>query len=491
MTRKKSRWTYVRTLSAVLILALCGGCPAPIANPPSEPESVQPGPVASEPVEPDPVDPAPVEPEPLDPTPVEPESALALELVSEGLVSPVGFAYADDGTERAFIVDQVGRIWVLDREGNRLSTPFLDVSGELPPLSINFDERGLLGLAFHPNYSTNGRFFVRYSRPRDGEPAESCNDPESFVVGCHSEVLVEYRVSNADPNVADPDSQRILMVIDKPQFNHNGGQVAFGPDGFLYTSFGDGGGANDNEEGHTPGLGNGQDRTTLLGKIIRIDVDRGDPYAIPEDNPFADDEDARPEIWAFGLRNPWRFSFDTGPGRRLFVGDVGQNRLEEVDIVAPGGNFGWNIKEGNQCFDPNAPDTPPQCANINGGTGPLLDPVIEYAHFDADGRPFGTAVIGGYVYRGLAVPSLQDRYIFGDFSSSFEVPDGVVLMATEEANGRWTLGELPLGESGSGRIGRFILAFGQDVRGEVYVLTSDIAAPRGTGGRVFRIAAAP
>jgi len=303
-------------------------------------------------------------------------------------------------------------------------------------------------------------------------------------------VLAEYGVSNADPNIADADSERILLVVDKPQFNHNGGQVAFGPDGYLYTSFGDGGGANDNEEGHTAGLGNGQDRTTLLGKIIRVDVDNGDPYAIPADNPFVDDEDTRPEIWAYGLRNPWRFSFDTGPGERLFAGDVGQNRLEELDIVTAGGNFGWNIKEGNQCFDPNAPDTPPQCA-INVGTGPLLDPVIEYAHFDADGRPFGTAVIGGYVYRGSAVPSLQGRYIFGDFSSSFEVPDGVLLMATEEPSDQWTLDELPLGEGGGGRIGHFILAFGQDVRGEVYVLTSEVAAPRGTGGRVFRISRTP
>lgn len=419
-------------------------------------------------------------------------TTVALETVAQGFTSPLALASPSDGTGRLFVVDQVGRIWFVDFDGNRNVRPFLDLAAKIVTLNAAYDERGLLGLAFHPEYSSNGRFFVRYSAPRDGQPEESCNDPAGFIVGCHSEVLAEYRVSADDPDMADPDSERILLTIDKPQFNHNGGQIAFGPDGFLYVSFGDGGGANDNEEGHTAELGNGQDLTTLLGKILRIDVDSGDPYGIPADNPFVDDQEAQPEIWAFGLRNPWRFSFDTAGEHRLFLGDAGQNLFEEVNIIARGGNYGWNIREGLHCFDPLNPALPPDdCPMVDRGGDPLIDPIIEYPHVAEADQVAGIAVIGGFVYRGSEIPELMGRYVFGDNSTGFAMGDGTLFVASENDDGTWTLEELVITSGTGGRIGRFILGFGQDQMGEVYVLTTGNGGPTGESGEVDKIVSAP
>ena len=422
----------------------------------------------------------------------QPTTTIALETVAQGFTSPLALASALDGTGRLFVVDQVGSIWIIDRSGNRKATPFLDLGDKIVPPNAGYDERGLLGLAFHPEYASNGRFYVRYSAPRDGQPEEGCNDPTGFVAGCHSEVLAEYRVSAGDPDVADPESERILLVVEKPQFNHNGGQIAFGPDGFLYASFGDGGGANDNEEGHTPNLGNGQDLTTLLGKVLRIDVDGGDPYAIPADNPFVNEPAAQPEIWAFGLRNPWRFSFDAGGDRRLFVADAGQNLFEEVDIIVRGGNYGWNIREGMHCFDPlNAGMPPNDCTIVDRNGNPLIDPIIEYPHVADAGHVAGIAAIGGFVYRGAAIPELFGWYVFGDFSTDFSSSDGTLLAAQENSDGTWTLNELVVAGRPGGRIGRFILGFGQDEAGEVYVLTTANAGPTGETGELHRIVPAP
>lgn len=416
---------------------------------------------------------------------------VALQLVVEGFVSPVGMVAAADGSGRLFILDQVGQVRIIGADGELRGTPFLDVSSKLPELNTDFDERGLLGLAFHPDYMTNGRFFVRYSAPREGDPSESCNDPGAFIVGCHSEILAEFKVSNTNPDAADPESEVILLSVEKPQFNHNSGQIAFGPDGRLYVGFGDGGGANDNETGHSPGLGNGQDKSTLLGKILRIDVDAvdaGDPYAVPPDNPFVGEEGSRPEIWAFGLRNPWRFSFDAGGGRRLFVGDAGQDLFEEVNIVDRGENYGWNIKEGAHCFDSDNPGAPPAtCPSVDADGNLLVGPIIEYSHVDDAGNPFGTAVIGGYVYRGNALPELDGQYIFGDYSSGFTEPDGRLLAAAEAVDGSWTMRELSVAGTANGRAGRFILGFGQDNDGEVYVLTTQVVGPTGTTGSVYKL----
>jgi glucose/arabinose dehydrogenase len=386
---------------------------------------------------------------------------------------------AGNASGRLFIVDQVGQIRILDENGDLIPESFLDLSDRIVELAPGFDERGLLGLALHPNFAANGRFFVFYTAPKDAD------DPEDF----NAENLVsEFRVSADDPDRADAASERVLLTIDKPQFNHNGGQLAFGPDGYLYIAVGDGGGANDAGIGHTPELGNGQDKSTPLGKILRIDVDNGDPYAVPPDNLFVDEPDAIPEIWALGLRNPWRFSFDLGGQRRLFVGDAGQNLFEEVDIIERGGNYGWNVREGSHCFDTDNPGAPPAtCPSVDAAGNPLVDPIIEYSHVDAAGNLFGTAVIGGYVYRGSALSELQGQYIFGDYSSGFTEPDGRLLAAVEAADGSWTMRELSVAGTANGRAGRFILGFGQDDEGEVYVLTTQVLGPTGTTGRVFKL----
>lgn len=438
----------------------------------------------------------------LGPRPVPTNDTIGVELVASGLTAPVAMAVPQDGSGRLFIVDQIGLIRVIDAAGNLLATPFLDIRDRMVAVGIDFggglvyDERGLLGLAFHPSYAENGRFFVFYTAPKGPD------QPDFFDSETH---VSEFHVSAADPNVADPASERILLVQGKPQFNHNGGQLAFGPDGYLYIATGDGGGADDNWAGHTGGsgtgqndqhptdaLGNAQDKTNLMGKILRINVDGQEPYEIPADNPFVNEPEARAEIWAYGLRNPWRFSFDTGADHRLFCGDAGQNLFEEIDIIERGGNYGWNIKEGLHCFDQANPGSPgTQCADTGAGGEPLVDPILEYPHAGAGGRAAATAAVGGYVYRGTGIPGLAGSYIFGDFSTGFLQTDGTIFAADEALDGTWTMRELAVDGMPDYRIGEAILAFGQDLDGEVYVLTSDSIGPVGATGKIYRIIAAP
>jgi glucose/arabinose dehydrogenase len=305
---------------------------------------------------------------------------LRAELVVDGLQAPIGITNAGDGTGRLFISEQAGRVRVVGAGGALDPQPFVELSGRI----TSGGERGLLGLAFHPGFATNRRLFVDYTRIGDG-----------------ATVVSELRGS-ADGSRADPASERILLLVPQPFANHNGGQLAFGPDGYLYIGLGDGGSEGDPN-------GNGQNRNVLLGKILRIDVDAAHPsgsgYAIPSDNPYASlgaaPGDGRPEVWAYGLRNPWRFSFDRLTGD-LYIGDVGQNAWEEIDrqpLDPPGGaNYGWNLREGDHCFRTCDP------------TG-LIEPIAEYSH------KVGCAVTGGYVYRGTAQASLQGVYIFGDYCS--------------------------------------------------------------------------
>ncbi len=420
------------------------------------------------------------------------ESAIeiALHIVANGLISPVGLTHAGDGSGRLFVVDQAGFIRIIE-DGNLLATPFLDLTSTIIGLNAFFDERGLLGLAFHPDYINNGRFFVRYSAPREGEPDEPCNDPEGFIVGCHSAVLAEYAVS-ADPNVADPDSEIILFEVAEPQFNHNSGAVAFGPDELLYFTLGDGGGANDGladqPVSHGP-EGNGQNIETPLGNVLRIDVDgMPDPgleYAIPDDNPFADALGVD-EIYAYGFRNPYTFSFDDGPGGdgSLYVADVGQNIYEEVNIVVSGGNYGWVIREGAHCFDPISPGAAPISCATTGPLGePLLDPVYEYDH------GIGLAIVGAFVYRGSQVPALVGKYIHGDFSQDFG-PTGRLFYFDTTGPNAFLRGEFTLLPDAA-PFGRVLKGFGEDEDGEVYVLATDILGPTGSTGVVLRIAETP
>ncbi len=343
-----------------------------------------------------------------------PASVIALAPVAtSGLRSPVFLTHAGDGSGRLFVVEQPGRIRVI-KNGMLLDVPFLDIADR-----VDFGgERGLLGLAFHPAYRENGRYFVNYSRDSDG-----------------ATVVAEYRVSD------DPDASRrqetIILLIDQPYGNHNGGMVAFGGDGFLYIGMGDGGAGGDPEN-------RGQDRTDLLGKILRIDVDRGRPYAIPSDNPFASGG-GRPEIFAYGFRNPWRFSFDRGAGR-LWTADVGQNAWEEVDIVRRGGNYGWRVMEGAHCFSPRR-----GCRRAG-----LVLPVAEYAN-----RGPRCSVTGGYVYRGSRISALRGTYLFGDYCSGelFGLRDrdglGKSSLSVPEVL-LWT--------------GLRLSSFGEDEAGELYVV---------------------
>lgn len=411
------------------------------------------------------------------------ETTIGLEVVAEGLTAPVAFAVPNDGTKRRFIVEQVGRIRVLMPDGTLLPEPFLDVQDKIVPLVDVFDERGLLGLAFHPNFKTNGRFYVYYSAPMRRNAALRPRLYWSYTAH-----LSEFKVSKEDPNKANPISERILMQIDEPQFNHNGGSLVFGADQYLYLSLGDGGYANDKAIGH-PAEGNAQDPSNLLGTIIRIDVDSGDPYSIPADNPFVGKAGYREEIFAYGFRNPWRMSFDAGGQFGLIVADVGQNSWEEVSVVTKGGNYGWNRKEGTHCFDPDKPnDHPAQCPGSVNGTQ-LTGPVIEYPNLKTRGNGRGVSVTGGYVYRGRALPKLNGTYIFGDWSTNFRKPDGSLFIArpSTQAGTMWAVEDLKVSGMPQGRIGAFVLSFGEDAERELYVLTSVITGPTGNRDKVYKI----
>jgi glucose/arabinose dehydrogenase len=323
--------------------------------------------------------------------------------------------YAGDGSGRLFIVLQAGSIVIFDGK-QVLPTPFLNVSS----LLLSGGERGLLGLAFHPDYVNNGYFYVYYTRRPDG-----------------ALVIARYSVSADDPNVADPASALILFTTDHPQFsNHNGGQLKFGPDGYLYAGPGDGGSGGDP-------FNRAQNLGEFLGKLLRFDVDSAEPYAIPPDNPFIGVEGARPEIWAYGLRNPWRFSFDRLTND-LYIADVGQNLWEEIDFQPAsstgGENYGWRRMEGFHCFNPST--------NCDDGT--LTLPVWEYGH------GLGCSVTGGYVYRGEQYPALYGTYLYGDYCS------GRIWGLTQDKAGNWSNEELA-------RPAFPISTFGEDEAGEVYV----------------------
>ena len=342
--------------------------------------------------------------------------------MATGLDAPV-FLTAPVADGRFFVVEQDGRIRLIEN-GELLAVPFLDITGPV----LSGGERGLLSVAFHPDYASNGFFYVNYTRDPDG-----------------ATVIERYSVT-ADPNVADPSSAQELLVVSQPAGNHNGGLNLFGPDGMLYIGLGDGGGGGDT-------FGNGQDSTTLLGTILRIDVDSGDPFAVPSDNPFLNDPGAD-EVWAYGLRNPWRFSFDRQTGN-LYVADVGQNSWEEVSTApssAAGLNYGWPIMEGLHCFAADPCDT-----------DGLTLPVLEYGHSD------GCSITGGYVYRGSAIPEIQGHYFYSDactgFLRSFRFTGSGIADELQ-----WDVGDL-------GRV----FSFGEDFDGELYIVSGN--------GTIFRLIA--
>ncbi len=381
---------------------------------------------------------------------INPEFTVRLDVIAEGFNSPLYATHAGDGSNRLFVVDQIGIIYVIEN-GDLLPDPFLDLTDKIIDLDVTYDERGLLGLAFHPDYETNGRFFVYYSSPKSGEKIN------------HETILAEYQVSDNE-NMADSNSEQIILTVDQPEANHNGGQLLFGPDGYLYLGLGDGGGAGD-QHGT---IGNGQNKETLLGSIIRIDVDNEEPYTIPSDNPFIDSE-GRDELYAFGLRNPWRFSFDRDTNK-LFVADVGQDEWEEINILEKGGNYGWRILEATHAYDLDLAD------ELNIDVNSLQDPIHEYSH------SLGRSITGGYVYRGTENPELTGKYIFGDWSSSFVRPRGNLFYLEEIEPGDWQRFNLL-----SSNFNRFVMSFGEDENGELYVLSKTTLGPTGSTGDIRKI----
>ncbi len=350
-------------------------------------------------------------------------SAVHLEPMLEGLEQPVYLTHAGD--ERLFIVEKRGRIMIV-QNWKILSTPFLDIQDQV---GSEGSEQGLLSIVFHPRYEVNGRFFINYTNTEG-----------------HT-VLARYQVQSNNPNQADTSTELIMMTVGQPFAVHNGGLLAFGPDGYLYASIGDGGTSGDF-------FSNAQNKGNLLGTILRLDVDFAEPYAIPADNPFVNDDSIRNEIWATGLRNPWRFSFDRLTGD-LFIADVGQFEWEEVSYQKAsskgGQNYGWDILEGSHCYSQDTCDS----------TG-FIAPIVEYNHQEG-----GCAITGGYVYRGLQFPKLNGNYFFADYCS------GKLWALVQEESGDWQTTELLDTD-------QLFSSFGEDKMGEMYILGF-------TSGTIFQL----
>ncbi|XP_035276790.1 HHIP-like protein 1 [Anguilla anguilla] len=389
---------------------------------------------------------------------------LCLEEVANGLRNPLAMVHANDGTHRFFVAEQVGLVWVYLPDRSKLEKPFLNITQAVLTSPWEGDERGFLGIAFHPKYKYNRKLYVYYS----------------IQVGLDERIRIsEFRASASDMNTVDHGSERIILEIDEPASNHNGGQLLFAVDGYLYIFTGDGGMAGDPFGKY----GNAQNKSALLGKVLRVDVnnnDRGPLYRIPPDNPFMHDQGARPEVYAYGVRNMWRCSVDRGDpltkeGKgRIFCGDVGQNKFEEVDIIEKGRNYGWRAKEGFSCYDKNL------CANSS-----LNDvlPIYAYPH------KMGKSVTGGYVYRGCEYPNLNGMYIFGDFMS------GRMMALQENRQTRqWDYHEICMGKGQTclfpGLINnyhQYIISFGEDEAGELYFMSTSFPTATSPSGVVYKV----
>ncbi|NXW45877.1 HIPL2 protein, partial [Nyctiprogne leucopyga] len=390
---------------------------------------------------------------------------LCLTEVANGLRNPVLMVHANDQTHRMFVAEQVGVIWVYLPDGSRLEEPFLDIKSIVLATPWIGDERGFLGMAFHPKYKYNGKFYIYYSY-MDKNRVEKIR-------------ISELKVSASDVNKADLHSERNLLQLEEPAANHNGGQLLFGVDGYLYLFTGDGGKAGD-PFGKS---GNAQNKSALLGKVLRIDVDGkspdGKPYRIPPDNPFVSDPKARPEVYAYGVRNTWRCAVDRGDpvtrkGRgRIFCGDVGQNRFEEINIIVKGGNDGWRAKEGFECYDTKL------CHNSS------LDDILPIFAY---GRNVGKSVTGGYVYRGCESPNLNGLYIFGDFMNG-----RLMALQEDEKTSKWNKQDICIGSTKAcafpGMISsysKFIISFAEDEAGELYFMSTSYPSAYAPHGSLYK-----
>uniref|UniRef100_A0A8C9YQ14 Si:ch211-136a13.1 n=1 Tax=Sander lucioperca TaxID=283035 RepID=A0A8C9YQ14_SANLU len=389
---------------------------------------------------------------------------LCLQEVANGLRNPVAMIHANDGTHRFFVAEQLGYVWVYLANGSRIDRPFLNLTHAVLTSPWAGDERGFLCIALHPRITTVRKAYVYYS--------VSVKKEERIRIS-------EFTLSAHDDNQLDHSSERTILEVVEPASNHNGGQLLFGHDGYLYIFIGDGGRAGD----PFGKFGNSQNKSTLLGKVLRVDVDNNDdgpPYSIPSDNPFLREKEARPEIYAFGVRNMWRCSIDRGDpatgrgGGRMFCGDVGQNKYEEVDLIVKGGNYGWRAKEGFSCYDRKL------CHNSS------LDdilPIFAYPH------KLGKSVTGGYIYRGCQMPNLNGLYIFGDFMSGR-------LMSLKEnvTSGEWLYNEICMGRDQTCRFPKlinsyykYIISFAEDEAGELYFLATGAASATARAGVIYKI----
>jgi glucose/arabinose dehydrogenase len=406
------------------------------------------------------------------------KSGVALKLLATNLTGPT--VLGDFDGKRMLLAEQVGTLHLMSPDGQL--KPFGDLSAKLAINLGKFDERGVLGIAPHPKFAQNRKLFICYSAPIRASAPTNWN---------HTMIIAEFTAKGDTLDVA---SERVVLQIDRPYFNHNGGRIAFGPDGFLYIGSGDGGHKNDinkDEKDKARGpRGNAQDLNTLMGKILRIDVDKpaaGKPYGIPQDNPFAKGG-GLPEIYAWGIRNPWSLTFDRAGQRELFEGDIGQNRWEEINIIVKGGNYGWNLKEGVEWFNPKGENKPLEKPYFDPGDAKFIAPIIAYENLAAAPQTGkGKSVTGGYVYRGKALPQLAGKYIFSDWSKHFSLPQGVLYAATRGADGKWTMEDLVPESHATGHIGAFVWAFGEDKDGELYVLTNQTGALGTKGGKVWKL----
>ena len=448
------------------------------------------------------------------PKPVEQGDVKAsLELVAEGLNSVVWMATPGDGSGRLFLCDQPG-IMRLVKDGKLVSQPVADLRSRVVEVRPGFDERGLLGLAFHPDFAKKGapgegKLYTYTSEPVDANVKSDFSldmkvAPEAPPLPLdHQAVIAEWKLSS-DGQTLDLASRREVMRIDQPQFNHDGGTIVFGPDKMLYIGLGDGGAANDTGPGHTDGTGNGQDLSKALGKILRVDPlaqsgkkSANGGYSVPTDNPFVNQKGALPEIWAYGLRNPWRMAFS---GDQLIAGEVGQEHIEEVNIIQKGGNYGWRTMEGPFYFDPTAPKgqnifrQPP--AGQTAADSKMIGPVVMYDHDE------GISIAGGYVYRGSAIPALKGQYVYGEWTdveyTQKTNKDGSVVMQKKnlgvgrvfysDLNSRTPMvHELVITGTPTQQAPGYITAVGEDEKGELYIMTNDKGGPIGEGSKVWKL----
>lgn len=431
-----------------------------------------------------------------------------LQQVAEGLGSPVWLTHANDKSGRLFVCDQAGKVWLI-KDGKLLSTPFLDVTDQLVELKKGFDERGLLGLAFHPGFADPASPGYRKFYTYQSEPVSTTDKPMFTVdlkVGDvtlppdHQSVIAEWQVKSVDDDVADKSSKRVVMRFDEPQFNHDGGCLVFDNEGMLLFGTGDGGAGNDLGPGHTKG-GNGQDTEVLLGKILRLDPTGAKgkrkfdgAYSIPFDNPKYGAGCCLEEIVAYGIRNPWRMSYDHKTGT-LIVGDIGQEQIEEINLVnvKEGANYGWPVKEGPFYFHQEAPKgqniTREPAAGDNVPPD-MIDPAAMYDHDE------GISVIGGFVYHGSAIAALTGRYVFGEWRlmEAQTQPDGKIkrvpiggrMFVTDIYAKSPVITELRIGADDR-KVGDSITAFGEGGDGELYLMTNTGASPLGDGGKVYKI----